>query len=337
MDGMTAVTANVVEMLRAHGTDPAVLQGGRGRSRRPAYQRLRRQVTLLLQAARLVPLRRSGCGVLYLPSDSRGGLPRVLLTMLVARGLGFAVVLHHHVFTYVDRRSLWMAAICRVGGRRLRHVVLCPGMDEAFRARYAPKGAVAVVSNVAFGGLARPAGSPVVVGAQRERRIGIFGNLTRDKGIVDFLELVERCRDLPSIEFLAGGPVADELRDVFDEQVASGAVVATGPLYGDDRTAFLRDLDLLVFPSTYRAEAEPLVIWEAVSLGVPVVAYGRGCIGEQLPADHVVRDLDALVAWVRAFVDDPSDRRRAASARAETVPAVRAAERERFLVFLGRR
>ncbi len=44
---------------------------------------------------------------------------------------------------------------------------------------------------------------------------------------------------------------------------AAGYASYLGPIYGDAKTAFYGNLDVLLFPSNYVNEAEPLVIHEA--------------------------------------------------------------------------
>ena len=51
-----------------------------------------------------------------------------------------------------------------------------------------------------------------------------------------------------------------------------------GPVYNEEKKQFFSDIDLLILPSIN--EAEPLVIYEAFSYGIPVVAFGVGCIQE---------------------------------------------------------
>ncbi len=74
----------------------------------------------------------------------------------------------------------------------------------------------------------------------------------------------------------------------------------------------LAELDVLVVPS--RVDACPLVVLEAMALGVPVVAFDTGGIAEQLGSDGsgvlVERgDVRALAAAVAALIDAPERRR----------------------------
>ena len=68
---------------------------------------------------------------------------------------------------------------------------------------------------------------------------------------------------------------------------------------------YLSRFDVLVLPS--RREAAPVVVLEAMSLGVPIVAFDVGSIGDRLgPAGRVVEpeDADALAAALIELVDD---------------------------------
>ena len=57
------------------------------------------------------------------------------------------------------------------------------------------------------------------------------------------------------------------------------------PRHGTDKDDFYKDIDVLAFPTRYENEAESLVVLEAMSYGVPIIAYGRGCIPEILEAE----------------------------------------------------
>ena len=48
------------------------------------------------------------------------------------------------------------------------------------------------------------------------------------------------------------------------------------------KAKFFRDTDIVLFPSSYANEAQPMVIFEALANGVPVLATTVGYIAEQL-------------------------------------------------------
>jgi glycosyltransferase involved in cell wall biosynthesis len=58
-----------------------------------------------------------------------------------------------------------------------------------------------------------------------------------------------------------------------------------GPLYGAEKDRFLAELDVFVFPTRYRNEAQPNAVFEAMSAGAAVVVFARGCLGEDVSCD----------------------------------------------------
>jgi glycosyltransferase involved in cell wall biosynthesis len=112
-------------------------------------------------------------------------------------------------------------------------------------------------------------------------RIGIVGRIAPMKGQVDFLRAAKRIVEtLPGSTFvICGAPLF--CPPAYAEEVQSLARDLPVEFLGwrDDAGAVLRDLDLLLAPST-PAEATTRVILEAFSAGVPVVAYAAGGIAE---------------------------------------------------------
>ena len=51
-----------------------------------------------------------------------------------------------------------------------------------------------------------------------------------------------------------------------------------GPVHGSNKKEFFNDIHIMLFPSRYKNEAQPLVVFEALSYGVPVICFNRGCI-----------------------------------------------------------
>ncbi|OGP75340.1 MAG: hypothetical protein A2W09_07215 [Deltaproteobacteria bacterium RBG_16_50_11] len=113
-----------------------------------------------------------------------------------------------------------------------------------------------------------------------------MGNLFLEKGLDKVIDLFRAvCREGIEGRLVLAGPVLtpesatlinvaiDEFGEGFDYR---------GSVYGEAKESFFRDIDVFIFPSRYVHETQPLVIFEAMSLGVPVISYSRGCIGDDL-------------------------------------------------------
>jgi glycosyltransferase involved in cell wall biosynthesis len=150
----------------------------------------------------------------------------------------------------------------------------------------------------------------------RERLVtlGFLGNISADKGIFEFLDVLSRLRDLG---YDLKGKIAGPFQEAKTEQSvmlrveqASNAQYI-GPVYGDDKSEFFRSIDVLLFPTRYSNEAEPLTMHEALMHGVPVIAYGRGSIGEVIAdgagivIDPECNFVDEAVRQIESWVNGP--------------------------------
>jgi glycosyltransferase involved in cell wall biosynthesis len=142
---------------------------------------------------------------------------------------------------------------------------------------------VRVVSNAAFydavddvAGEQRDASAPIC--------IGFLSNITKEKGIVEFFEVLSRLKRR-GVQYRAviAGPLATETRPMFEDLLgAASDVEYVGPVYGEQKERFYHQLDIFLFPTKYRNEAEPLVVYEALRCAVHVMACDRGAIAELL-------------------------------------------------------
>jgi glycosyltransferase involved in cell wall biosynthesis len=200
--------------------------------------------------------------------------------LAVAR-LGRAkIYVHHHSFAYLDRPMLLTRLCFLAAGKSATHIVLCGVMKKALEENYKIAHNVEVMSNACLQSVRSEPGVRTMV-----RRIGYFSALTREKGVLEFLRVAALLSERhPDLKFSIAGPCNDAaIRDEIEKACRNCAGIEyIGPVYGDDKNAFLESLDVLLFPTSYRNEAEPLVIWEAISSGIPVIAWERGCIGEML-------------------------------------------------------
>lgn len=242
-----------------------------------------------------------------------GGLRQLvdLMFLLVARSAGAKILIHHHSFAYIDRPRGIVRACFSAAGPSATHIVLCGQMKKRLQGEYASVRQVEVLSNVGLQGLE--------VGARRRdalQCVGYFSALTAAKGIFVFLDVVEKIAPIyPEMQFVIAGPCTD------DEIAARVNALCgkysqlryVGSVFGAEKRQFLDSLDVLLFPTQYRNEAEPIAIWEAIAMGVPVIAWDRGCIGGIIgthpegalsvvpkSASFVERSVAMIDTWVRS-------------------------------------
>lgn len=205
--------------------------------------------------------------------------------VLSARGAGQPVCLHHHTYGYIIERSLLMRLICAAAGPRLTHVFLSTTMRDDFAEQYTLKTTSAVIPNAMF--VPEQDHKPrSFTGAWEDRRlqVGLISNLDAAKGLHDFIETARHAKRANlAVDMILAGPIknSDDKALVAQAQ-QEGSVRWLGPLYGEDKLHFYAGLDLFLFPTRYRYEAQPTVIYEAFAHGVPVVAFERGCIRAQV-------------------------------------------------------
>ena len=109
--------------------------------------------------------------------------------------------------------------------------------------------------------------------------MGFISNLSVEKGIFEYLDLMRavQARGLP-VRALLAGPFDDPGTEVEVRALLStmDCVDYVGPQYDEGKNRFFSGIDAFVFPTQHPSEAEPVVIHEAMSRGIPVIACGRG-------------------------------------------------------------
>ena len=250
--------------------------------------------------------RHRGDRICYAACEGGLGLVYILTVVTWARLCGYRMLLHHHSFAYITRPSALINAILAAGGKRLVHVFLGKDMERGFRERYVGRGIEGIVmSNAAFvppcAGSGTMADGPLV--------LGHISNLTKEKGLHIFLDLLRAAvaAGLPVRAILAGPAAKPADRALIERarEDLGGYFEYRGPLYGGEKDAFYRDIDVFVFPTQYIHEAQPTVLFEAQAAGCQVVSFDRGCILEQVQQDGLVMPQDSdfvsvCLDWLRA-------------------------------------
>jgi glycosyltransferase involved in cell wall biosynthesis len=248
-----------------------------------------------------------------------GGLGLLYSTVIVALAtMRFPrIVIHHRTYSYIDRSSPLMKTIVALTRRRSMHVFLSPSMKQRFEERYGEVRSL-VASNAYF----LPPPRPVVdvSAASGPKTIGHLSNLCAEKGFFDvadtFEELMRRGADVNLA--LAGPVIESAVQERLDKlKAAYGArVFHAGPVNGEEKFKFLAGVDVFLFPTRYRLEAEPNVVLEALSSGIPVVAFDRGAMRDIIgPQDGFVVGVEDDFApkaadWISALFESEDAGRR---------------------------
>jgi glycosyltransferase involved in cell wall biosynthesis len=215
--------------------------------------------------------------------------------------------LHHDSYAYLDRPKPVAAILMNLAGSGAVHIVLCDDMANRLATLYRSAGETVVISNAT--NTERP--TTLSTARRQLRSIGFIGFLSRAKGVLEFLDVAERiCRSHPDLRALLAGPIADpSLQPILTERLRKAPWVDyVGPVYGDDKSRFFNQVDVLVFPTRYINEADPRVVIEALAHGTAVVALNRGCVNATLSGgggacipdsqDFVQATTDLLGGWL---------------------------------------
>lgn len=335
------MTERLLEALGASGIDPVLVQRRFSRAvqevGRPSARKALAVPALVLRLARTVAARRPESVVFFLTNRAGSFLVDSVLLALLRR-LRVPTVLYVHTVGFHElarRGRLWRALV-----RSALKTGPVVTLGEALRSDVAPFTRVPghVIPN------ASPA-PPLPPGPRRRPdgalHAAYLSNLQPEKGADVFVRTAAALvAGGGSWRFtLAGGGADDRIADLRAQAERAGltdVLEVRGPVDEAGRWALLDSADVLVFPSTYPFEAQPLVIVEAMATGTPVVAFDVGGVRDLVEDGRTGRlvppgDEPALVAAVTGLASD-RDRRSAASEAARqrftashSLPAYRAA------------
>ncbi len=206
-----------------------------------------------------------------------------------------------------------------------RGIAVCEAVKEFMvEKRFLPADRVEVVFNGAP--LAEFKPKPAAVVAEERQRLGIpddqyvvatVGRLDEQKGNRYFIEAAKRLIDRSyKIRFLivGDGPLMEEHRDHCRRLGLTAHVLFTG--YCSNVPLLQSLMDVQVFPSLW--EGTPLTLFEAMSVGVPIVSTDVDGLGEVVSNGRnglvvPAADAEALANGIKNLLDNEEKRRRLAS------------------------
>jgi len=151
--------------------------------------------------------------------------------------------------------------------------------------------------------------------AKEKLKLGYIGRLVDTKGIIEGITAMDilRRKGVNNLTFLiaGAGPYETSLRDKVRELRLEDRVSFLGTVYGTQKLAFWREVDISIFP-TYFKEGLPYTVLESLAAGTPLVTtQNAGITDAVLDGVHgvFVREKDAA-AIANAVQELNSDRPR---------------------------
>lgn len=239
---------------------------------------IRRLIIIIKGAARLLMYGRR-LTVAYIVPDGGFGLFYSCLLLAAARCFVRTVFVHYRNYSYISQKFPLMVAFQKLLPRDRVHIFLSKKMKSEFEDAYGSNGVARICSNAAFVNPAHDDSRTF----NEKMTVGFLSNICAEKGFELFAELVDRYNAEygdGSVHFhVAGAPVAANDSEKLNSWLANAENVQYwGPVYGQRKTQFLSQLDVLVFPTLFRQECQPNVIFEAMAAGVMPMAISIGCI-----------------------------------------------------------
>jgi len=282
--GMSVINQALYDRLRSETIVVKKLDTSPQTLDRDIFSRLSRVKKVFLVWKRILFAHRDD--VLYIALSGGVGQVYDIVSVGLARLKGLRCFLHHHSFAYLNKKFSLTSLLFGFAGKKATNIVLSDGMGQTLRHQYGVHNVVQL-SNLAF-----PATMHDYRSARPLRKVGYISNITKEKGGDTLIDLAYEIKKnkLP-IDFMIAGPCPeDDLLQKISRSEKEGALKWQGGVYGKEKELFYKELDVFIFPTQYKNEAEPLVIWEALASGIPVISYNRGCIPEQLGNAGVLVD-----------------------------------------------
>lgn len=280
--GQSMVTSHVLRIMSESGCRVQIVNTSPGDLSRSLIYHGKRVLGTMRGC--LAILRKRGDFCVYTVCESGWGVVYNAAILACARIKRAPVFLHHHTSAHFIEDSSRLKLVARLSGPAAVHLVLSDAMRERF----------IEVIGLDYGRCVVLHNSSIVADqVERSERnishngvlhVGFLANITREKGVAKSIAVLEKllAAGVPAKLRLAG-PLADD----FSKKLVQAAmkrmpdsVEWVGPVSGGDKDAFYRSLDVFVFPSEYRFEAQPLVVLEALSYGVPCLVTDQGYMGE---------------------------------------------------------
>lgn len=217
-----------------------------------------------------------GKSQLYIAVSGGWGQLYDVVSLTIARLKHMRCILHHHSFLYLRKKRFISQFLMWIAGKQATHIILCNEMAKLLKENYAIEKTF-LLSNLTF------FPTEGIQNFSKElSAIGFLSNISKEKGGEILVDLAYAINSSGlDLRFIVAGPChEDELTRRLQHAVLDGVLEWCGAIYGEEKKKFWKDIDVFILPSMN--EAEPLVIWEGLAVGIPAISNALGCIPDQI-------------------------------------------------------
>jgi glycosyltransferase involved in cell wall biosynthesis len=238
--------------------------------------------------------------IIYININGGIGLFFDLIITMFSRLMRKKIYLHHNSYSYLNKNNSLARHVFKAAGSNVIHVVNSTSMKKTLKSQYKEVSKVEVISNASILSLDKPDYFSFDVRCLEQRtddkiNFGFMGYMDEHKGIDLFCETISHLiGEGVSLNAIAVGPVHNEVFFNNIKEKFSDIVEFRGPVYGEDFAHFFQEVDILLFPSKYKNEAEPLTVYHALCAGVPVLSSQVGCLPNMMNEYNDSRSFDEL-------------------------------------------
>lgn len=246
-----------------------------------SLRKIRSALALLVRTAFWRKEEHGGLVIFFLTTRSFSFMADCLVAgILRTKRIKIVHYVHTNGFETLRRRTPVLRWLVKwVLNRAERVVVLGPSLKGDVAADVADERIVSI-PNCAQAGPQRTQSGTIV-------SVGFLSNLMPEKGPEDFVAVAEGLAraGAKNLRFVMAGHAPDRaliarLSDRLRLLKDTTDINYVGAVSGGKKEGFLREVDILLFPSTYQFEAQPLSLIEAFHYGIPVVAYNVGGVSD---------------------------------------------------------
>jgi glycosyltransferase involved in cell wall biosynthesis len=110
-------------------------------------------------------------------------------------------------------------------------------------------------------------------------RVALVSSNIEKKGVFEFLQIAELCRDIENVEFILVGPETQEVKDIQQQMQRTGLVNLQIAGYRESATAAMAEANIILNISKF-TESFGRTVLEGMAARRPVIAYRWGAVSE---------------------------------------------------------